>query len=486
VKESKDGRLGSPRSSREVIEDFYGEEISPLLRKKIRQTPFYQLLELAERIVNNNATTVKDAFQRSGDSPLFIHDQMYLYGGRDTSLIEASPLRHLILHAEHFALPDEVADWAEDVFTEEQFRLAGAPGYSYPTGREQQEIAHDLANYVRRTALLSPLIRSGCIVLLPSKRHFPIDRSGVVTRTLDHYGEALDTYSRADSVDDIASLIADDPYMAWVVVNKLGLAPDWEYDLHGYDKVADVQEAADFAVNQAHYYPHIREKLTELFEAAYDGMADPTQVRDAIQLGKLCGAIEATPIISRSLVRAHLLNAARVVLDGRHASLDRSRQSLDAAVAYRVPSLAAVSFADLMRLRLNEEIYYEVRRSLDTLALSVGSSTVPKNYATYERQIRERAEDIVRPAHEKLKARLRHENITSLMAGFGVGGLISLGISGLAMLTHGVSELAVRSTGTTANNLGKAAAERKFGRNRNELSTACSILVTLLEDEPAD
>ena len=394
--------------SLQVVEDFYGEEVSSALCKKIRQTPSDQLVELAHRIASNNIAITNWALHRPQESenlakrPLFIHDKMYLYGGRDMALTEAAELKHLILHAERFVLPDDVADWAEEALysvDEERRELHG----------DWQRIANDLADYIRKSAALSPLARLGSLVLLPSRNYIGIEDDQYSIPLYADYGEALGSSKLIEFGNLVEGLALDDPYLAWVVVNKLGLVADWEYEVHDYDKVTDLKQAAAYVAHQASYYPHYLEGLAQVVYAAYGGTARPDEVRDAVQFNKLCGDIDATPVVSSPLVRNHLLNSAAVILDGGRAGVRENGQALEAAVAYRVPSLVGVSFADLVKLRLNEEIYHDVRRCLESLASSVAMSTMPGNFASYEREVREQANDIVRPTYEKLMAKLKRK-----------------------------------------------------------------------------
>lgn len=472
---------GRVHTTLETVEDFYGEKLCASLYKTIRQTPFDQLLELADRVAKNSRAVTEWVFrgrQIPGGSdkfPLFVHDTTYLHGGRDMSLMEAPALKHLILHAEHFVLPDRVAEWALNlIFLEES--------HYYFSDSEQQESANELAEAVRMIELLLPLVRLGSVVLLPPKNELSVKDEYIFP--LNAYGDSLlgpDWPDYRFESDLVEAYALDDPYMAWVAVNKLKAVDDWEYVTQGFN-ATDLQEAAYYLAHQAEYYPELKAKLDKLVEVAYGGRVRPEGVRDAVQINLLCGEMEATPIISTQLARNHLLNSAAVVLEGNHAKFGKKGQALEAAVAYRVPSLAAVSLADLMKLRLNEDIYYEIRKCLESLALGLAAPKIPASFDAYEREVREQAEYIVRPVYEKLSAKLRREKALSMVAGYGIGGLVSLGINGLAMLTHGAAEVAVRSTGNTANNLGKKFGQRALGRNRNDLSTACSILVSLLED----
>ena len=397
----------------------------------------------------------------------------YLQDGRDVSLMEVPELKHLILYAEHFILPDHVAEWAGCLlFAEESDAV-------YP---EQQELANDLVEAVRAIEPLFPLVRLGSVVLLQTKNDLMVRDEYI--HGLHAYGDSLlgpDWPGFTFEADLVEAYALDDPYLAWVAVNKLKPVRNWEYAAQGFN-ATDLQEAAYYLADQAQYYPELKGKLNKLAQVAYGNRVRPEEVKDAVQVNLLCREIEAAPLISTPFVRNHLLNSTAVVLEGNGAKFAKKDQSLDAAVSYRVPSLAAVSLADLIKLRLNEDIYYEVRECLQSLAFGVAAPNLPVSFGAYEHEVREQAEDIVRPVCEKLNTKLKREKALSLVGGYGIGSLISLGINGLAMLTHGAAEVAVRSTGNTANNLGKNLGQRLLGRDRYDLSTACSILVSLLKD----
>lgn len=275
-------------------------------------------------------------------------------------MTETPELKHLILHTERFVLPDQIADWAENVRSQiEYYAIYGRDVADSQADYVNQRYAGVLANYVRKVAILAPLARLGSLVFLPSREDLIIDDG-----PLSFYGRHLG-HSDSDLIavnnDLVDALALDDPYLASVVVNKLKIVADWEYEVHRYDKVMDLKAAAAYVADEAKYYPDYRAQLARVMDAAYGGTASPNDVRDAVQLNKLCGDIHAMPVVSSRLVRKHLLNSAAVIVDGGRADVMKSRSALEAAVAYRVPSLAGVSFADLVRLRLNEDIYHDVK-----------------------------------------------------------------------------------------------------------------------------
>lgn len=101
---------GRVRSTLEVVEEFYEEQLSSALYKKIRQTPLEQLSELVDRIATNNEAIVKWALDTSHRPPLFVQDTSYLYGGQNMPLLDLPELKHLILYTERFILPDTTAE----------------------------------------------------------------------------------------------------------------------------------------------------------------------------------------------------------------------------------------------------------------------------------------------------------------------------------------------------------------------------------------
>jgi hypothetical protein len=391
-------------------------------------------------------------------------------------LTEVPELKHLILHAERFVLPDHAADYAEYICITQD-----AEGYVQDS--ERQYFINQLVRYTRMAELLCPLLKLGSVIFLPSSAEFRISdvygkfKPGVPLR---FYGSNFRENYMWQSPSLIEAFALDDPYIAWVVVNKLKPIEHWEYEVQGF-RATDLEAAARYIAEQAEYYPHIEESLAKLEEVTYGGEARPGELADAVQLNYLCRQVYATPMVSSRLTQIHLSNSAAVVLDGNQAKLRKKGQVLETAVTYRVPSLAPVSLEDLMKLRLNEDIYYDVRKCLDSLALSVACPGAPTSYDAYEQEVRRQAEDIVRPVYENLNSRLRREKALSMIAGYGIGGLVGLGINGLAMLTHGASEVAVRSTKNTASSLGKKVGQRKFGRDQKDLSTACSILLSLFD-----
>ena len=95
------------KSSLEIIEDFYGEQISLELVPWIRQTPLEQLAVLADRLDEHAKRTEDELARRpsiraklpaSGeqtvDHPIFIHDASFLHAGQANSIAEAPELKH--------------------------------------------------------------------------------------------------------------------------------------------------------------------------------------------------------------------------------------------------------------------------------------------------------------------------------------------------------------------------------------------------------
>lgn len=64
------GPSDKPLGGLEIVEEFYGEEASLSLYKKIRETPSYQLIELADRIADNSTDAINLMLNRhQGSEP---------------------------------------------------------------------------------------------------------------------------------------------------------------------------------------------------------------------------------------------------------------------------------------------------------------------------------------------------------------------------------------------------------------------------------
>lgn len=64
---------GNARTSVDVVEDFYGERLKVGLLRKIRSTPFYQLLELSDDLIAHGrrlkvALSTPTGSRQSGDA----------------------------------------------------------------------------------------------------------------------------------------------------------------------------------------------------------------------------------------------------------------------------------------------------------------------------------------------------------------------------------------------------------------------------------
>jgi hypothetical protein len=277
------------------------------------------------------------------------------------------------------------------------------------------------------------------------------------------------------------SIFYDDPQLAWLVVNELDLIEPWERAVVELDTYDTIGEAAGYLVRRFDdEWPFImRDRFPDVVRRVYGEGATVQRVEDAILLALLQREVRATPATSDPVILTHLHLSSQVAVDGRIPEDDDRTRAMLTAVEYRMPDLSAVSVRDLARLRLQDDLYDEIRGCLGALIDSVSAMSAPGSYQEYRAEVEARSDDLVRPTYERFRKLHRRAGIRSSIAGYFTGGLVSLGISALAAAVGGPFGFASGLAGDAAEQF----AAKRVGRRRRDLEVACSVLLSVLPDE---
>lgn len=144
--------------------------------------------------------------------------------------------------------------------------------------------------------------------------------------------------------------------------------------------------------------------------------------------------------------------------------------------------MSEVTLADIVRLRLQEDVYEQVRLSLSDVARAVQDAGRPDSYRAYAKRIEECAEGCVRPTYEKLRQQHKRATRRALISGYGAGGLISLAINGVSTILSGPGSVAAHGAGNPLGNIAKSTMSKRSARKHRvaELKVGCSLLLSVL------
>jgi len=489
------------RSSLSILEDFYGQALDEELLRVIARTPVEQLHELARRVSDTHRgielrlhtpSSVPDAgTQKAGpEAPYFLHDKTYFAGGSEYALSEAPDLKHLLLYCDKLLLPDLFTDWAEEtievlewyvqsgVFREEEFAW----------------VARDAAAAARQLLPLRELLAREQLTLVGTSKTFS-SRTRIEHGRFERYplyGYLSEAYEgrRVNALPDVWQR---DPYLAWIVVHQVGIMPEWELEARGLKDLPDVLEASEYISENLDRHGRFvgyggpsgkRVNRSELLNAyAANGLAPDNLIR-AVQFSALTHDLNVGPVVSDPHTHTHLLRSSRILLGMEpqaSGGFKGRAPDLSVPLRYQVPSVAEVPLADLVRLRLNEELYAEVRESLTEMAEAVERSGVTGDYFRYQRVVAEIAEATVRPTYERLTKEVRRATWAAKIGGLLAAGAIRLGFTGLATAVGGPAGAASKPIGNASANLAKKAVEKRGARKGHDKKIATSLLVSLLD-----
>jgi hypothetical protein len=471
-------------SSLTIVEDFYGEQLTPALLSKIRQTPVDQLIELANRL-NSYGDTLAEVLEIRGDfrpetrqayardrgisesydlylnNDVYAHDGVSMLGSTEHELIESGELKHLLVYTERLIVPDFVPGWS---FALELEKSAGYP-------LDEARRGHDLAKYLHQIMPLADLVRSGDVLLVPGGHDFRI-------------GDTLVDMASASSSDLFYTL---DPYIAWNVVHKLGLVKPWEIAARGLqEEVSEghLYEAVEYCLSTLSSYgdPHsmqLEQFGRKVIAKLWPGLSDE-EVRQMVAFSFVTREAATIPISSNPTVLQHIERSGAILLENELPRGLTGPRSFAPAIQYHIPRLAHLSIEDIIRLRRDEEIFDDLRQSLIGLTDQAMEMPHSDGYSAYSDTVGQLAEDIIRPTYERMERARKRASVRSVIWGYGSGGVVSLGLNAIGMLI-GIPGPLRSAAGFTVGGATRAKALKQGSRKRRSLEVAGSILYSLLD-----
>jgi hypothetical protein len=456
-----------------IVEEFFGSALTLDLIKVIEDTPLYQLVELADRLARHqrrlqSALNRRSTFSPYDDYRIFvereyaIHDRIYLHGHERTALIDDPDLPYVLLYSTHTLMPDATLSWAmETILLANMDRLG-----------EARSITARLVRGLESMIPLRELIRRGYVVPIATMDSFHPDEF-LFDQSLDH----------ATRLDDPGGndIYWRDPLLAWILVKKLKCIPSWELNALDLARPEDMQEAASRFLGEIDYDDDVYKLCMKAVKVAYPESSF-VDVQDAVRFGFIHRESRTVPMASQVTTGKHLTRSSLAILEGLSTpAVDTYRPELD-AIGFRIPSLRGVSLADIVRLRLQEDIYEDARSCLVELLQIIRQEAPANNYGQYVKTLRNCADDIVGPTYENLSNQARRAKLSALLGGLGAGGLTSLAFNAVSALLTGPGAVAIKSAGNPAGNIARKSVEKRTQRKRRaaELEIACSILVTIL------
>jgi len=473
--------VSAAASSLAIIEDFYGSNLDEALLRRISETPIDQLLELADRLVRYNRSAEEElflnrfsplhqptsAYKHFSGKEIYVHETAF-FRPQKQSITRSVDLKYALLFSPQLMLPDFAIDWAEELVL--HYGL-WKEGYEHPSSDPTVNAGPELAQFVRPLIRLAPLIRTGAVLLTASPSHLDPIAHDAIRLPLDFRSNLDPSNSR---------LFWTDPYLAWLVVNEGNLVPKWE--LEALDLAdADAGEVASYLLGRVEDDLIMARRLNELSQSLYGNGISRREVEGAIQLNLLTSLSGLKPIVTSRLANIHLARSSASLIDGPSAPLIGQVDPLTTAANYGLPELSQVSLDDLVRLRMSEDIYEDLRLIVTEVAQQAGSSQTD-DYWAYERRVQNIASDLVTPIWERATRRTTKSRQLAFISGFGAGGSVSLFFNGVALLLPPLASDATRAAGTPVAN-----EARNRARNRTlqaskvpELETARSIMMSIL------
>jgi hypothetical protein len=468
---------GSPASTIQIIEEFYGEPVSEDLIRRIPGTPIEQLLELADRLHRHGSAVAKALehrefseesrarFLQSGQASvryekylkkdLACSDSLMLESGTAMPLQSMVELKRMILYSDSFVVPDDTFDWAEDLTIQEAFE----------SELDELTYARALARFVRELLPIAPLIRSGNILTVPGNGMVAVGDSkfqGIYT--------------------DLSARFAyrHDPVLAWTVVNETNLMPAWEVRMMK-DNGCSLSEIAEACIRRLRHEEPSEELVHTISARLWPGLKSD-KVRHILEFAFLTREIYSVPVSANADVLAYLHRTGAVLLPGGDkAMMETFAADYAPAVAYSVPALSNTTLQEIINLRLNEELFHELRAKLIEVMHEVASSgCVHSSYNSYIAEVRNIAEDIIRPTYDDIERRRKKASIKNWLWEKATGGMVKLGINGFAWCFGISGPLAHGPAGAAGDAVGKAM-NKSRRREQKDLEVAGTVLVSLLD-----
>jgi hypothetical protein len=479
------GKIKPPASTIRIVEDFYGEPLSQDVLAKIRETPLDQLLELADRLKSHDLLVAESRefrefseksrlklmeeqrvpreYDQYLKTDLSCNDALILQAGRSAALQSMDELKRMIIYSESFLVPDDTFAWADALLIEDDV------GYSLDEKVEGESLARRLNELIP----IAPLIRSGHILTVPGRHNFYV---GDGSRSI-----AVDT--------DLSERVAyrREPMLAWTVVNRLKLIKDWELksmreEFEPWESMGDeLDELAEICIDRLEHGLPTEDFVREVCAYLWPEL-NVIEIQDLLNFSFITREARTVPVSARIQVLEHLRRSAAVLLPEGDDHVGRApAAAYSPAVSYRVPALSNTTLEEVINLRLNEDLFAELRQKLVEVVTEVGSSDPSQtSYSSYIASVRTVANDLVRPTYDNLERQRKRATAKNWIWDRSTSGAVSLGINGIARILGVPATLSRGPAGTIGKGVGKIST-KKSRRQQKDLEVAGAILVSLLD-----
>jgi hypothetical protein len=279
-------------------------------------------------------------------------------------------------------------------------------------------------------------------------------------------------------------IVRTDPYLAATAVYQCNLLPDWELRAREISTVTDLLDVARELAHLCEESPH-RYSSNLLMDAARRAYGTTfrslREVRESAGFSALFRTLGADPFATSTISTTNLLSGSQIVLDGP----DRIRRMevKTRMYEYRVPDLSLVSFDDVTKLRMNEDVYRDVRGALGELSAAVAQVSSNLTYTDFRDVVAEAAQDSVAPVYDNMRKHMDKQKLRGTIEGYAAKHLTKFAIGGIASLMAGPAARAVKGIGSAAGKAAKDAVSKSREKGIREREIATSILLSTLPED---
>lgn len=460
-----------PLNSIDIVESFFGQELDDEIIAAVRKMPRDQQLVLLSTIhteiqEESNAFGLMRGYVQRGiltseDAtimcPEYAQDPTLLSGEihahelplRMTEpradIASAAGLKHLALYTQHTILKDPLSTtryglphrwwWSEEPDPTDPEALA-------VTDEEEQYWANTLADRLKQLQPLADLIRSNCLVL-------------------QWHQELESPYNDSPVLPLIPSQL-EDPFIGWLLRQPTAIAA--------------LKTLGDYQNRQLADYERDRIEA-EIVRSLYPIQMPPEKFWGILKFTHEAKINDLTPVTSDPDLIYHLSQYTRMLLDREPPVLipPRYDETLAPAIEYQLPNLSEVSFKEIVKVRHNEEIFDDVRTSLNALGRICASEAGTGSYASFKDFVIRYAPDIIQPSLDKLQS-WQSKVSRRRFGGIAVASTVNLALRGGALLAHvPVAGMA----GTPVSKVTQKVINKKPDQQAEEIEIACKILKSI-------
>lgn len=434
-------------SQRRALESERGllpleEELAPL-RKSLRRSEHKPLLES----IISSMTLVRGGYDHLRTvAEVHTHEDSLFTAGVKTDVQNVQALKYLALYCDRVVVRDPLYIRNLRFTTSIVKNVEGLPF-------EQQRF--NFADGLRQLLPIVDLVRSGCFVLSGDDADHQAwwQKSTMAGSVPDPFFSWIVRQHRPD----LYNALSEDTRDFWERCRKVKLQPDATLE-PAIRRKADTFVLGDEILDATmRLYPYdiARDELEVIRKMAYQ-----------------IYTYNLTPVTSNPAIARHLLQSARVLLNGQPDMSDGPvpASTFSPALAYGIPSLADVSFSSIAQLRKNEAVFAHIRDALNDLSAACAQTAQPDSYEAYKQVIREQAQDAIGPAYTLLKA-MHRRNAWKKLGITAASEIAGLGVDAIA----GMLPLDSVVTRTTEHLAGKGPRQQ-----RSDTALACRILRSIL------